>query len=227
MRAKHQVHAPRAYWGDLDLFGWPCLPYFSCFISICACVMQFWISQSLTHWLHSAQARSLTSICLWYIWQGSSKLLPTLAVLWLVPKLDSKKWDLQVFARSLLMSKQIYSQQWKKKTLLATSSLTDRLSACCSVAETEKNSGVSGRCRPGKLHSFKQLFKLAWSEDSWCSFDYSQSRLLWMVLAIGSGPVDCLLSIDHKQSTCPETIWPWGHGQIRQLQLLPYYASIN
>ncbi len=55
------------------------------------------------------------------------------------------------------MSKQINSQPWKKKMLLATSSLTDSLFACCSVAETERKLGVSGRCRSGKLHSYSDL----------------------------------------------------------------------
>ena len=65
-------------------------------VAFWGCVMQFLIVQSFTHWLHSAQARSVTPIGLWYIWQGWSKLLPTLLVLWLTPKLDKNQWVLQI-----------------------------------------------------------------------------------------------------------------------------------
>ena len=101
--------------------------------------------------------------------------------------------------QKLLISKQMNSQQWRKKTLFASSSVVDCVSACSAAAETEGNSGWFERCRPEKLHSFKQSCKLAWCEEFWCSFELSQNRLLCMVLA-------------HKQCTCPWPIWSWGHG---------------
>lgn len=53
---------------------------------------------------------------------------------------------LQSQLQKLLMSKQTHSQQWQKKTLLATSFVVDSVSACSAAAEAESNLNWFGRC---------------------------------------------------------------------------------